>query len=440
MPQKKKTANKKNHKKKHINKSKQNIIIQSLPNFGSSQSSGHQYNTNKNVSFAPPQQSESRTDNLVGDLVSKLINKIETDGSKQTQQYTQEIQPVSNTNSGSNDNTNSGNTSGNTQTVNIYPNSGQTTTDVSSSTVKKATETAITAATGLSAAETAGIAGGVGGGVLAVGGGIFAARKRIGQAIKSAFGGKKLGGNAATSRLVRADDEYVRGTRPGVNTDLQTGSKVKGSYTNLPPNLDPLHEDFFKESMAETRAKLDKIREQARISEHKRTLTTNTLSTQTTPIPTPRQTPRQTPTVTPRNSPTPSLVQALQRGRMQTEISPGYIEPISGVSRARTSGIQRHDGVLTRNLRLQTGEAHTQLESVNRRGRKKAQLQVQTQLSTRNTNPFDGSASETSATELSARQRQITATPARRMRSTMLSQIQTPETNIYVAKSGNKSN
>ena len=55
MPQKKKTTNKKSHKKKHLNQN------------------------NKNVSFAPAMQQQSRTDNLVGDLVGRLINKIEND-------------------------------------------------------------------------------------------------------------------------------------------------------------------------------------------------------------------------------------------------------------------------------------------------------------------------------------------------------------------------
>jgi len=121
MPQKKKTAHKKNHKKKHINNNKQNIIIQSLPNYGSAQSSGHQYNTNKNVSFAPAVQAETRTDNLVGDLVGRLISKIETDGNKQTQEYSKEIQPVNNNNN---------NQPVNNNNVNIYNNvPGTTTTD-----------------------------------------------------------------------------------------------------------------------------------------------------------------------------------------------------------------------------------------------------------------------------------------------------------------------
>ena len=60
-----------------------------------------------------------------------------------------------------------------------------------------------------------------------------------------------------------------------------------------------------------------------------------------------------------------------------------------------------------------------------------------TQLSSRSrSNPF--SASEGSATE-SASERRTTRPAAARMRSTMLSATLTPETNIYVSKSGNKS-
>ena len=33
------------------------------------------------------------------------------------------------------------------------------------------------------------------------------------------------------------------------------------------------------------------------------------------------------------------------------------------IANARQSGIQQHDGVLTRNLRMQTGEAHTELRT-----------------------------------------------------------------------------
>ena len=82
MPQKKK-KNKKVHKKKHLNQSNKTIIYQSIPNYSSSQSGGHQ--NNKIVPFGPQQQQETRTDNLVGDLVSRLIGKIETDKTQQTQ-------------------------------------------------------------------------------------------------------------------------------------------------------------------------------------------------------------------------------------------------------------------------------------------------------------------------------------------------------------------
>ena len=109
MPQKKKKTNKKSHKKKHINQNNKTIIYQSIPNYSSTQSGGHQIN--KNVSFGPPQQQETRTDNLVGDLVGKLISKIETDKTQQTQDYSKEIQPNNNNNN-----------------VNIYNNSPGTTT------------------------------------------------------------------------------------------------------------------------------------------------------------------------------------------------------------------------------------------------------------------------------------------------------------------------
>ena len=490
MPQKKKEkkTNKKSHKKKHLNQ-KQNIIFQSIPNYSSEQFTGHQNNKN-NIQYAPAMQQESRTDNLVGDLVSKLIGKIETDGNKQKQQYTQEIQPVSNsnTNSGSNDNTNSGNTSGNTQTVNVYPSSGQATSegsDSKKSVVETAAGTAITAATGLSTAETAGIAAGVGGGVLALGGGLFAARKKLGQAIKSTFGGKKLGGNAGTSRLVRGDDEYVRGTRQGVNTDLQLAPKVKdskpGTYAKLQNELDPLHEDFHVMTMAETRARLDKIREQAKQSEQKRQISTPT------PTPTPRASPKPTP-INLSLSPNPIYIEPIAsnlKKRNSARINLSFPSPeitnARPIANARQSGIQQHDGVLTRNLRMQTGEAHTELRTrvhqskdpeyvsgYDARRRHETQAKVKqlvpvlnlehsynkgyfrkelkqmkenekkkTQLSSRSrSNPF--SASEGSATE-SASERRTTRPAAARMRSTMLSATLTPETNIYVAKSGNKS-
>ena len=111
MPQKKekKKTNKKSHKKKHLNQTNQNIIFQSIPNYSSSQAAGHQYNKNK-VYFGPAMQQESRTDNLVGDLVGKLINKIESDKTQQTQDYSKEIQPINNSNSNS----------GNNSVVNIY--------------------------------------------------------------------------------------------------------------------------------------------------------------------------------------------------------------------------------------------------------------------------------------------------------------------------------
>ena len=129
MPQKKKEkkTNKKGHKKKHLNQKNKTIIYQSIPNYSSSQSAGHQ-NNKQQVQFAPAVQQESRTDNLVGDLVGKLIGKIETDGTKQTQEYTKEIQPINNTNT---------NQPVNNNNVNIYNNVPGTTT----TTDKKTDET-----------------------------------------------------------------------------------------------------------------------------------------------------------------------------------------------------------------------------------------------------------------------------------------------------------
>ena len=60
-----------------------------------------------------------------------------------------------------------------------------------------------------------------------------------------------------------------------------------GTYAKLENELDPLHEDFHVMTMAETRARLDKIREQAKQSEQMRQLST--------PTPTPRASPNPTP-------------------------------------------------------------------------------------------------------------------------------------------------
>jgi hypothetical protein len=146
------------------------------------------------------------------------------------------------------------------------------------------------------------------------------------------------------------------------------------------------------------------------------------------------------------------------------------------------SGIQEHTGVLTRSLRREVGEPHTELKSkipksknpeyvsgynARRKDEKKkvrplvevlnpnnpynkgyfgASLKEnkdgyfpRTYLSGRgkkgNNNPFsgsEGSASETSASERAATR--PTTRQSQRMRSTMLSQTLTPESNIYVPK------
>jgi hypothetical protein len=98
MPQKKKTnkkTNKKTHKK-HLTQ-KQNIIFQSIPNYASGQTTGHQYNKD-HVQFVPQQAQQSHTDNIVGELVGRLMNKIENNENKEVQQYTKEVQPINNNN------------------------------------------------------------------------------------------------------------------------------------------------------------------------------------------------------------------------------------------------------------------------------------------------------------------------------------------------------
>ena len=166
MPQKKKTNNKKTNKKKHLNHNKQTIVYQSIPNYSSGQSSGHQINKD-HVQFAPSVQQQTRTDNLVGDLVGKLISKIETDGNKQTQEYTKEIQPINNNNY-----------------VNVYKDgstaetsSGSSSSSGSSDTTSKITNTVRDKA----------IDKGVDYGMAAIGGAVVAGVGAIGTPVKFAF-------------------------------------------------------------------------------------------------------------------------------------------------------------------------------------------------------------------------------------------------------------
>jgi hypothetical protein len=279
------------------------------------------------------------------------MTKIENDGTQQTQQYSKEVQPINNDNS----NTNSGQTSGNIQTItnNIYPNSGQATTKthISDSEVKSTVDTvagtAISAATGLGAGETAGIAAGVTTVILALGGGIFN-RKKLNQAFKNTFSGKKSGGKATSSRLLQEEGNYVRGTNPGVITDLHTAPKVKGTkagkYDTLTEESNPLQADFEMRTKDSTQTKadkirqltqekLDRIREQAKLNEQKRSSTT------------PKPSPRATAAAKPQATPKPSL----EATALNILLHPSqrYMEPTTflspgeavGVTRARTSGI-----------------------------------------------------------------------------------------------------
>ncbi len=285
-----------------------------------------------------PQQ-QMRTDSLVGDLVSKLISKIENDGTQQTQQYSKEVQPITNDNS----NTNSGQTSGNTQTItnNIYPNSGQTTTttkDTPDTTKKTVVETAagtaLSAATGFSAVQTGEIAGGFGA-VVARGVGTFAGRKKLGQAFENTFSGKKSGGNATISRLLREDGKHERGKDqncmelpselPSQPTSRQTSFDVPRTLSKQPPKIQTLQEEI-------TPPNNQRVIEEAGGTGMKTSkLSPRAISTQTTPKPSPRATPRPSLEGTPLNillHPSPRYMEPT------TSLSPGSA---AGVIRARTS-------------------------------------------------------------------------------------------------------
>ena len=433
MPQKKKTANKKTNKKSHKkqhSKQKQNIILQSIPNYSSEQVSGHQNNKN-NIQYAPVMQQESRTDNLVGDLVSKLINKIETDGSQQTQQYSQAIQPINNDNS--NSNSNSGQTSGNTQTItnNIYPNSGQAAADTPDlkKTAIETTGSAIAQASGLTAAE----AGGIGAGVTAGIGGLIAARNKIGSGIMGAISGikkgitraPKSGGSLTNSRLLREHDEVIRGTKPGTYAEipsappspkippanfdkvLSQAKKSEDARTSLTPIMEtaggtgmrtPQRTLDVGTAAAQTRARLS--------GEKSRTSLDRVLTPQASA---PKGSPKATVTAPPWLRPgssiqisSPPQPQQLDN-RFSVWSMPDTPRP------ARTSGIQTHEGVQTREIRRQTGEPHVQMGTqTEKRPRGRPRTQPETQFSARSP-PEPGP-----------------SRPRGRPRATMLSQAETP--------------
>ncbi len=70
----------------------------------------------------------------------------------------------------------------------------------------------------------------------------------MGQPFKNTLSGNKLGGTATSSRLLKKEGDYVRGTKPGAITDLQTAQNVKGSkagkYDKLSDEPNPLQKDF----------------------------------------------------------------------------------------------------------------------------------------------------------------------------------------------------
>ena len=423
MPQKKKTANKKTNKKSHKKQhstQKQNIIFQSIPNYSSEQVSGHQNNKN-NIQYAPVMQQESRTDNLVGDLVSKLINKIETDGSQQTQQYSQAIQPINNDNS--NSNSNSGQTSGNTQTItnNIYPNSGQAAADTPDlkKTAIETTGSAIAQASGLTAAE----AGGIGAGVTAGIGGLIAARNKIGSGIMGAISGikkgitraPKSGGSLTNSRLLREHDEVIRGTKPGTYAEIPSAPPSP----KIPPaNFDKVLSQAKKSEDART--SLTPIMETAGgtgMRTPQRTLDVGTAAAQTRSRLSEEKVRRSFDgLLKPQESPKPYTVNKGGSVLISSPPQPqqlNFRESIWSMPDtprpARTSGIQTHEGVQTREIRRQTGEPHVQMGTqTEKRPRGRPRTQPETQFSARSP-PEPGP-----------------SRPRGRPRATMLSQAETP--------------
>ena len=258
MPQKKKT-NKKSHKKKHLNP-KQTIVYQSIPNYSSGQSTGHQ--NNKNVSFLPSVQQESRTDNLVGDLVSRLIGKIENDGNKQTQEYSKDIQPINNNNNGNN------------SVVNIYNDGIKKEDKKPDETPEAKTETIINNY-GRSAAEdfgiqtAAGATGLLGVGALGVaynsdaaakaklklkkvGAGILGAVTSVGAAINNNIlkRGTKLGGDKSTTNLIKEEGKlFEKKGKAGTYARLE--DEMNPKITDLDAYMKKKHGHFLKPEVDE---------------------------------------------------------------------------------------------------------------------------------------------------------------------------------------------
>ena len=439
MPKKKKTGNKKTNNKKHLDKTKKNIVYETIPNYSSSQIAGHQ--NNNNVQFGPQPQQLSRTDNLVGDLIGKLITKIETDGNQQTQQYSREIQPINNNNNINIQNSAPATTTVTTDSSGSSGSSGSSSgsSDTAASKITNTvTEKVVESSAGLIAGSVVAGVGGLGGL-----GGLIYNRKKIGEGIKNLFSrnGNKLGGKAQTSRLKEDLQPIMETTAAQPKT--KPPKLPKGYHEQVPtnPEMTPAEPvTLFSRRIEEAggtgmRTPIRSLSRSSSSSSNYKSGAINLADEFGSSTPSQNIITRSEPksTVIKR---TDLIKQQLEsvfgqssaRKSLNSEerkfventlkrqnLDPSNLSPVNPdiINRARTSAVQRHDGVLTRNRRAQLMEPHTQLE--NRRGRKKSQLEIQTQFSTRNTNPF-------SASEGSSSERPI----VRQVRSTMLSQADTP--------------
>ena len=392
MPQKKKKTNKKSHKKKHINQNNKTIIYQSIPNYSSTQSGGHQIN--KNVSFGPPQQQETRTDNLVGDLVGKLISKIETDKTQQTQDYSKEIQPINN-----NNNVNIYNNSPGTTTTTIDKKTDETPSqtpdskpeskisDAISNSVKGAARSAgedfaLQAGAGLASIATA-----------ALGTAGIRNRKAIRNSIsnfpsnaRNSLGSirERFRGSSAYRPQVDVPDVSAAVSRRPSNASNQAASVAASS--RRPSNassaenniIDPFFSAVGISPERSARAPTASSAQRGSAARPRSNSTSSVFYGEGGGTNLMEQFNNLTPARTPaRRAPVLNTEQRghLERTLRNQKIDPSNISPIrQDILRGRQSGIQQRDiGASTRTIRAQTGEAHTQLQTPARRGRGRPQ-------------------------------------------------------------------
>jgi len=393
MPQKKKTnkkTNKKTHKK-HLTQ-KQNIIFQSIPNYASGQTTGHQYNKD-HVQFVPQQAQQSHTDNIVGELVGRLMNKIENNENKEVQQYTKEVQPINNNNN-----------------VNVYNNVPGTTTidkkpdetpssdskpdskipDSISNGVKSAARSvgedfAIQAGAGLASIVTA-----------ALGTAGIRNRKAIRNSISN-FPSNARNSLGTIRERFRGSSAYrpqvdvvpsvtgtpsasVAGSRRPSNASNQGPMEILSESIGMSParaarppraaSASPRDSEVFIRETESAVARRNRPRSDSISSNYNTGDVTEHFSNARTPAP-------RRPAL---NTEQRGL---LERTLRNQNIDPSNISPIrqdvlrggfsSSPRSGRPSGIQQHDGVNTRAVRAQTGEPHTQLQTPARRGRGRPQ-------------------------------------------------------------------